>query len=127
MQKLKTSKLFLFQLFIFQAGGVLLAPVFVLAKDVCDSTGSAGALNKCIQSTNTVRDIQKIVDFLTYGVAIVIIAAIMLGGVQYALAGDSAEAVAKAKKRITSALVALVAFIFLDAFVQWLVPGGVFK
>jgi hypothetical protein len=78
-------------------------------------------------STNPiVQDITLIVNFLSAGVGLVIVGVIILGGIQYAMAGDSPDAVNKAKQRITNPLIALVAFLFLFAFVQWLVPGGVF-
>ena len=73
-----------------------------------------------------VQDIQTVVNFLSAGVAIVVVGAIIYGGIQYAMAGDKPEAVTKAKQHITNALIALLAFIFLFSFVQWLIPGGVF-
>ena len=80
-----------------------------------------------LSSNPIVNDIAVIVNFLSAGVGIVIVGVIIMGGIQYAMAGDSPEAVNKAKQRITNALIALVAFIFMFAFVQWLVPGGIFK
>lgn len=73
-----------------------------------------------------VEDIQLVLNFLSAGVGIVVVGVIILGGIQYAMAGDSAEAIGKAKQRIINGLIALLAFIFLFAFVQWLVPGGIF-
>lgn len=73
-----------------------------------------------------VQDIQTVLDFLSVGVGIVVVGVIIWGGIQYAMAGDSPEAIGKAKSRIVNGLIALLAFIFLFAFVQWLVPGGIF-
>lgn len=56
------------------------------------------------------------------GVAIVI--SIVLAGIQYSSAGGDPSGVAAAKKRITAAVIALVAYAFLLGFLQWLVPGG---
>lgn len=58
------------------------------------------------------------------GMAIVIM--IIVGGIQYASAGGDPGKVAAAKGRIINALVAIVAFFFLYAVLQWLVPGGLF-
>jgi hypothetical protein len=51
---------------------------------------------------------------------------IILGGIQYTMAGDSPDAIGKAKARIMNGLIALAAFLFIFSFVQWLIPGGVF-
>lgn len=74
-----------------------------------------------------VKDINTVVTFLSGAVAIVVVAMLMVGGIQYMTAGDNPQATAAAKGRIMNALIALLAFAFLFAFVQWLIPGGVFK
>ena len=91
-----------------------------------NTTASNAAINKCVSNNQIVKDLQSIVDALSAGVAIIIVIMIIIGGIQYMAAGDSAEQVGKAKRRITNALIALAAFLFIDAFVQWLVPGGIF-
>ena len=60
-------------------------------------------------------------------VGIVIVGTIIFGGIQYSIAGDKAEDVAKAKQRITNGMIALAAFLFAYAFLKWLVPGGIFS
>lgn len=85
----------------------------------------ADAINKSLQKNPIVRDMQDIVNFLSAGVGIVVVAMIMMGGIQYSLAGDNPQKVTDAKKRITNALIALLAFLFIFAFVQWLIPGGI--
>ncbi|HSX17875.1 MAG TPA: hypothetical protein VLE51_00785 [Candidatus Saccharimonadales bacterium] len=73
------------------------------------------------------NDIQKFVDFLAIGVGVVVVGAIILGGIQYAASGDNPNGIQSAKQRITNALIALFAFIFVYAFIKWLIPGqGVF-
>ena len=74
-----------------------------------------------------VKDLNLIVNVLTGLAGVAIVGAIILGGIQYSIAGDKAEAVSAAKKRITNGLIALLAFLFIFAFLQWLVPGGVFR
>lgn len=51
---------------------------------------------------------------------------IVIGGIQYSLSKGDSGAVASAKKRIVNALLALLAFIFLRAFLEWIIPGGIF-
>ena len=67
-----------------------------------------------------------IVNVLAGLVGVVVVGTIILGGIQYAAAGDKAEAVSAAKQRIINVLIALFAFLFIYAFLQWLVPGGIF-
>ena len=74
-----------------------------------------------------IRNLNTIVNVLSGLVGVVVVGVIVLGGIQYASAGDKAEAVSAAKQRITNGLIALLAFLFIFAFLQWLIPGGVFK
>lgn len=59
-------------------------------------------------------------------VGIVVVLMIITGGIQYASSADDPQKVTAAKKRIFNAIFAIVAYIFLYAFLQWIVPGGVF-
>ncbi|HET9850411.1 MAG TPA: pilin [Candidatus Saccharimonadales bacterium] len=72
------------------------------------------------------KDINIIVDFLSAGVGIFVTAMIIVGGIQYSIAGDNSTQTANAKKRIANAVIALVVFMFIFAFLQWLIPGGIF-
>jgi len=74
-----------------------------------------------------VKDIDTIVKFLSGLVAVVITGVLILGGIQYSMAGDKAEAVAAAKKRIVNALIALIVFLLIFSFLQWIIPGGIFS
>lgn len=70
--------------------------------------------------------INPFVAFLTAVAGIAIVIAIIVGGVQYSSAGADPSKVAAAKQRIVNAIIALLSLIFLFAFIQWLVPGGLF-
>lgn len=74
-----------------------------------------------------VQDLNKIVNVLSGLVGVVVVGTIILGGIQFATAGDKADAVSAAKKRITNGVLALVVFLFIFAFLQWLIPGGIFS
>lgn len=91
----------------------------------CQACKSAD-INNCLKGNPIVSDLQTIVDVLSAGVGIVVVAMIIVGGIQYSIAGDNPQKLTAAKMRITNALIALVAFMFLFAFVQWLIPGGIF-
>ncbi len=59
-------------------------------------------------------------------VGVVIVIMIAVGGLQFSMARDDPQAVAGAKNRIRNAVFALLAYLFGFAFLQWLVPGGIF-
>jgi hypothetical protein len=71
------------------------------------------------------------INFLSAVAGMAITASIMIAGYQYMTAGSDIAGsggpsqTAAAKKRITWALVALLVFIFMYGFLNWLVPGGV--
>ncbi len=48
------------------------------------------------------------------------------GAMQYSSSGDDPQKVSAAKTRMYNSVLAVLAFLFLWAFLQWLVPGGVF-
>lgn len=97
------------------------------ASDPCAKTPTQQAVQKCVTQTPAVHDIQLIVDWLSAGVGIVVTAVIIIGGIQYSLAGDNASAVTAAKERMINGVIALFVFLFAWAFLNWLIPGGVFK
>lgn len=49
---------------------------------------------------------------------------IIIGGIQYTAARDNPQAIQAAKMKIMNVAIGIVAFIFLYAFMQWLIPGG---
>jgi hypothetical protein len=68
----------------------------------------------------------EFVNFLSAIVGIAVIGSIIFAGIQYTAAGDNSSSLSAAKARIRNALIALFAYMFMYAFLQWLVPGGVF-
>lgn len=64
------------------------------------------------------------INILSGLVGVVIVMMIAIGGIQYSTARDNPQAVAAAKARITNAIIALVASLFIYAFLQYIVPGG---
>lgn len=59
-------------------------------------------------------------------VGIVVTIMIVWGGIMYASSRDNPQQTASAKSHIVNALIALMAYIFIVAVLNWLVPGGVF-
>jgi len=94
----------------------------------CIELGNACGQKTGICSDNSIiKDLNTIVGVLSGLVGVVVVGVIILGGIQYSMAGDKAEAVSAAKKRIINGVTALVAFLFIFAFLQWLIPGGIFS
>lgn len=80
----------------------------------------------CVDTNPIFVILTDALNFLSALVGIVVIGSIILGGIQYSASHGDPGAVAKAKKRIVNALLAFVSYIFLYAFLQWLIPGGPF-
>jgi len=80
--------------------------------------------SQCLKNNPITSNLNDAVNFLSAGVGIVVIGVIILGGIQYTLAGDNATATKAARQRIINGLIALFAFLFTYAFLQWIIPGG---
>lgn len=88
-------------------------------KNVCCPAGSKTATD-CLFN----KYVNPTVNLLSAIAGIAVLISVIAGAIQYSSsAGDPAK-VQKAKERIRNALLALVAFFFLYAFLQWLIPGG---
>lgn len=98
----------------------------LLACENCKNKTVAG-IQGCLSTNPIVTDLNTIVNFLAGAVGVITVAMIILGGIQYSMSRSKPEAVTAAKSRITNALIALVAFMLIYAFLQWLIPGGAFK
>lgn len=64
------------------------------------------------------------INFLSAGVGVVVITMIIIGGIQYSLAGNNPQAVSAAKSRIMNAIIALIAYGLMYAFLNFIIPGG---
>jgi hypothetical protein len=51
---------------------------------------------------------------------------LIMGGVQYSSSNGDPQKITAAKNRISTTIIALVAYMFLFAFLQFLIPGGIF-
>ena len=99
----------------------------VVVGDECKDSTEKGA-TKCLENQPFITDFLKpTVNILSALVGVVVVASIIFGGVQYAMAGEKPEQMGAAKKRITQSLVALLIYMLLFAFIQYLIPGGLFN
>lgn len=78
--------------------------------------------NDCSLVTNYLNPI--INKFLAPLAALAVVIGLIWGAIGYSMSAGDASKVAEAKDRIQKALIGLVAFIFLYALLNWLIPGG---
>lgn len=83
-------------------------------------------LQACLESNSIITLINNIVNFLTAGVGIVVIIMVIVSGIQYSAAQDDPQKVKKAKAKAGKAIGALLAYLLMGAFLQWIIPGGIF-
>lgn len=82
----------------------------------CKSAGKCDLIDKYIN---------PFINFMAALVGIAVVISIVVGGIQYASSAGDPQKVTMAKKRIQNAIIALIAFLFLYAMLQFLVPGGI--
>lgn len=136
--------------------GALLAPVALASPALADSScqtgneasctaksgkcGSNNGLNNCTDpaassaSTCTAKHcdlikkyINPLISLLSALVGVAVTISIIIGGIQYSSSNGNAQQITAAKARIRNSLIALLAFFFLYTFLQFLVPGGIFR
>lgn len=94
-----------------------------------DPVTDPAASTTCSQSNcNLVTSyLNPLINMLAALVGVACVISIIMAGIQYTTsAGDSGKAAA-ARARITTTIIAFIAFIFLYTFLQFIVPGGILK
>jgi hypothetical protein len=71
--------------------------------------------------------LQPVIFFLGGGVGVAAAISYALAGIQYGSSADDPSKVTKAKERIFNTTIALLGFMFLWAFLEYLIPGGLFN
>jgi hypothetical protein len=110
---------------------LFVSTLFVCAPLVYAQTGCQnGDANACLNdpSVSGVMKYAKLAVNILSGL-IIIIATIMVivGGITYTTSNGDPQKVQKAKTMIANVIVGIAAYFFLWAFLQWLIPGGVFN
>lgn len=67
-----------------------------------------------------------IIRFLSIGAGLVVIASVIVAGIQYTTSRGDPQATAKAMGRIRDALIGLLIYIFIFAILNWVIPAAVF-
>lgn len=68
--------------------------------------------------------INPFITLLTVSIGVIAAISLVVAGVQYASAGSDPGKVQKAKDRIGKTLLGVLAYLFLFAFLNYIVPGG---
>lgn len=89
-------------------------------------SGDCSGLTLTKDNCGIVGYIVMFINVLSAAVGVVIVIMIAVGGIQYTTSRDDPQMVNVAKQRIQNAVLALVFYLFAFAFLQWLVPGGIF-
>lgn len=71
--------------------------------------------------------LNPLINFLAAVTGLMVTISLVMGGIQWSASGDDPQKVAKARSKIFNSVIALIAFLFLYSFLQWLVPGGIFE
>lgn len=87
---------------------------------------NCGNPDNCIKTNPLILKVADFIDLLSAAVGVVVIGSIIVGGIMYSASHGDPQLVAKARSRIINAVIAFVAYIFVYAFIQWVIPGGVF-
>ena len=70
--------------------------------------------------------INIVLTVLTFGVGIAGTLGIIITGIMYLTARDNEAQMTKAKSRLINIVIGLAAYAVMWAFLQWLLPGGIF-
>jgi hypothetical protein len=84
-----------------------------------------GGGEKCLENNPIIVWLNFFINVLAAVIGVGAVAMLIFAGVQYTTAADNPGQVEAAKKKIGAVVLGLVAFIFLYAFLNWLIPGGV--
>ena len=88
--------------------------------NVCCPSGSESSGTACFFA----KYLNPVIALLSAVVGIVVVISIIVAGIQYSSAQGDPSKIQAAKQRIINSLIALFAFFFLFAALNWLVPGG---
>ena len=89
------------------------------AVKVCAASGDA-----CDKFIN--RYLQPFILLFTASIGVLAIISYLMAAIQYSSSGSEPSGVAKAKDRAFKTTIGLLAYIFLFAFLNYLIPGGLF-
>jgi hypothetical protein len=94
--------------------------------EACANSTADPAANGCGSGCDIVtKYLNPAINTLSGIVGILAVLSIILGAIQYITSEGDPQKAAKAKARITNTILGLIAFFFLYALLQFLIPGGI--
>jgi hypothetical protein len=100
---------------------------------VCQSAwGAASSEDPAVYGGGNQSDfigkyINPAIDLFSLSFGLVATISIILGGIQYSASEGDPQKATAAKSRISNTIIAIFAYLFLYAFLQFLIPGGAFQ
>jgi amino acid transporter len=88
----------------------------------CSQNGSSGVSNSGIWGI-----LLLVINILSVGVGVLAVGGIVYGAILYGTAADSSEQTKKAKEIIRNVVIGILLYVFMYAFLNYLIPGGVFQ
>ena len=86
-----------------------------------------GAVDQKVEDSKFFKDyLIPIINTLTGGVVAIAAVMMVVSGIQYSAGRDNPQAVSAAKGHIVNIIIGLLAFLFVYAFLQFIIPGGLF-
>jgi len=105
-------------------GAETVAPVCV--SNNCADPAIGGCTSNDSRCDFIGKYINPAINLFSISFGIIAVISIVLGGIQYSAAGGDPQKVTMAKQRISKTLIAVIAYFFLYAFLEFIVPGGIF-
>lgn len=139
INKINTLLISIFVLISFCVTASVLSPAHTYAAGGCkpsknplaipncanDYSCNPGDGEKCLENNPIIVWLNFFINVFAAVIGVGAVAMLIFAGVQYTTAADNPSQVEAAKKKIGAVVLGLVAFIFLYAFLNWLIPGGV--
>ena len=74
-----------------------------------------------------IKYVNPAIDLFSVLFGLIAVGSLILGGINYSASGGDPQKAAQAKSRITNTIVAVIAYMLLYSFLQFIVPGGAFN
>ena len=99
------------------------------ASAACVKTSFFGCVDKAGTGVNNpiFVGLLTLFNFLAVGVGVVVVGGIIYGGILISAGGGDSARTKQGTTFIVNSIIGLVAFLFMYAFINFIVPGGLFK
>jgi hypothetical protein len=126
---MKNYKYFLIELVLalLLIGSQLQAPAFADLSNADCPGAAAGKVQAVAQNCIVTKYIKPGIQFLSVGVGVIVLAMVIVGAIQYSASSGNPQTVGAAKKKIINAIIALLLYAFLFAFLNFIIPGGLIQ